>query len=217
MKRQPFTVLSFITVMSLVVLMSFVLQQNTEVRIGKQIWSTRNLDIDRFRNGDPIPHAKTKEEWERADKKRQPAWCYYNNDPSYGKKYGKLYNWYAVADVRGLAPKGWHIPSDAEWIRLTDYLGGETEAGYSLKSNSGWQTNRSGTNESGFSALPGSLRISNGDFATTEGMMAFFWTATENENHTDDAWYRSLNIFNGKVLRFSDFKSNGKSVRCVKD
>jgi len=76
------------------------------IKIGNQEWMTRNLDVDRFRNGDLIPHVKLDVEWEETRRKGQPAWCYYDNDPENGKKYGKLYNWCAVNDPRGLAPDG---------------------------------------------------------------------------------------------------------------
>ena len=106
------------------------------VTIGTQVWMTKNLDVATFRNGDPIPQAKTVEEWRAAGDNKQPAWCYYNNDPANGAKYGKLYNWYAVNDPRGLAPVGWHVPSDGEWTTLTNYLG--EQAADKLKSTSGW-------------------------------------------------------------------------------
>ena len=119
------------------------------VKIGSQVWMAENLNASIFRNGDPIPQAKTDEEWNRAGKNKQPAWCYYNNDPANGAKYGKLYNWYAVNDLRGLAPVGYHIPSDAEWTRLTDYLGGAEKAGPKMKSKQGWPEHGYGTNSSG--------------------------------------------------------------------
>jgi uncharacterized protein (TIGR02145 family) len=129
------------------------------VTIGSQVWMTKNLDVATFRNGDSIPHAKTDEEWEKAGENKQPAWCYYNNDPANGAKYGKLYNWYAVTDSRGLAPVGYHIPTSAEWTKLTDFLGGEGVAGTKMKSKSGWNDYRgksgNGTNSSGFNGLPG--------------------------------------------------------------
>jgi uncharacterized protein (TIGR02145 family) len=114
------------------------------VTIGTQVWMTKNLDVDHFRNGDPIPQAKTDEEWKRAGENKQPAWCYYDNDPANGVKYGKLYNWYAVNDQRGLAPGGYHVPSDEEWTVLTDYLGGSDIAGKKMKSKSGWSDYTSG-------------------------------------------------------------------------
>ncbi len=106
------------------------------VTIGTQVWMTKNLDVSTFRNGDPIPQAKSNSEWKAAGINKQPAWCYYDNEPANGAKYGKLYNWYAVNDLRGLAPAGYHIPSDAEWMQLTDFLG--SEAGKKMKSTSGW-------------------------------------------------------------------------------
>ena len=84
-------------------------------KIGKQYWTTKNLNVSRFRNGDPIPEAKTKDEWIQAGIKKQAVWCYYDNDFKNGTKYGKLYNWYAVNDPRGLAPEGWDIPTDDDW------------------------------------------------------------------------------------------------------
>jgi uncharacterized protein (TIGR02145 family) len=110
----------------------------TEVKIGKQTWATANLNVDKFRNGNPIPQAKTPEEMEKAIKNQQPAWCYYDNDPANGEKYGKLYNWYAVNDPRGVAPKGWHLPSNDEWTALVEFLGGEDAALNKIKDSTGW-------------------------------------------------------------------------------
>jgi uncharacterized protein (TIGR02145 family) len=114
------------------------------VIIGNQVWMTENLNVDKFRNGDSIPEAKTEGEWEAYMAAGKAAWCYYENDAKNGEKYGKLYNWYAVNDPRGLSPKGWHIPSDTEWAVLTDYLGGGILAGTKMKSTSGWNSYNSG-------------------------------------------------------------------------
>jgi uncharacterized protein (TIGR02145 family) len=104
------------------------------VVIGTQNWMAENLNTSKFRNGDPIPEAKTDEEWKKAKDNEQPAWCYYNNDSELGERCGKLYNWHAVIDPRGLAPNGWHISTKYDWTILCDYLGGESFAGYKLKS-----------------------------------------------------------------------------------
>lgn len=96
-------------------------------------WMPKNLTTSTFRNGDSIPEVKVDKEWFEAAKEGRPAWCYYNNDPANGKTYGKLYNWYAVNDARGLAPKGWHIPTDREWQILVDSLGGKAVAGGKMK------------------------------------------------------------------------------------
>jgi uncharacterized protein (TIGR02145 family) len=104
-----------------------------------QEWTmTTNLNVDKFRNGDPIPQAKSGDEWKAAGENEQPAWCYYRNEPSNDGKYGKLYNWYAVNDSRGLAPEGYHIPTYAEWITFKNLLG--NDAGNKMKSTSGWDS-----------------------------------------------------------------------------
>jgi uncharacterized protein (TIGR02145 family) len=120
------------------------------VKIGSQIWCTKNLSITTFRNGESIPQAKTDEEWKSAGEKRQPAWCYYDNDPANGDDYGILYNWYAVNDSRGLAPEGYHIPSDSEWTTLTNFLGGESFAGKKIKSTEIIETRVSYKDEGGY-------------------------------------------------------------------
>ena len=115
-----------------------------EVTIGNQVWMTKNLNVDKFRNGDVIPEAKSEEEWKKAGEEGKPAWCYYENDPANGAKYGKLYNWYAVNDLRGLAPEGYHVPTNDEWTVLIDYLGGGEVAGKKMKSKSGWDSYTTG-------------------------------------------------------------------------
>ncbi|MEY3342970.1 MAG: hypothetical protein RL090_654, partial [Bacteroidota bacterium] len=110
--------------------------EKDSVQIGDQTWMTQNLDVDKFRNGDPIKEAKTKEEWLEAAKNREPAWCYHELNEKDGDQYGKLYNYYAVMDPRGLAPEGWHIPSAAEFRILVGHLG--CDAATKLKSKSGW-------------------------------------------------------------------------------
>lgn len=120
-------------------LMSFSFLFNAQtVTIGSQVWMTKNLDVSTFRNGDHIPQAKTDEEWKKAGENQQPVWCYYAYDQAKGPKYGKLYNWYAVNDPRGLAPRGYHVPTDAEWTKLENFLG--SDAGKKMKSATGWNS-----------------------------------------------------------------------------
>ncbi len=123
------------------------------VTIGTQIWSTKNLDVARYRNGDPIPQVTNPTQWAST---RTGAWCWYNNDSAtYASTYGRLYNWYALNDPRGLAPQGWHVPTDEEWTILTDYLGGLSLSGGKMKSTTGWNAPNTGaTNSSGFTGLP---------------------------------------------------------------
>jgi uncharacterized protein (TIGR02145 family) len=213
------------------------------VKIGTQTWMTENLNVSTFRNGDPIPEAKTVEEWEKADKEGKPAWCYYDNDPKNGAIYGKLYNWYAVIDPRGLAPAGWHVPSDPEWTTLGDFLG--DDAGKKMKSTSGWngygckrcdggssqfkanctsckgtQANSTdplsgnGTNSSGFSGLPGGGRAYFGDFNDLGGN-GDWWSSTE--DGTVNAYDRFLLRNDGVLVRSNSNKHLGLSVRCLRD
>ena len=115
-------------------------QLNGQIKIGEQIWMNTNLNVSKFQNGDPIKEAKTKEEWVRANTDRKPAWCYYNNNSQNGLTYGKLYNWYAINDPRGLAPKGWHIPSKSDWDELIEYIEKKGEdVSESLKAKTGWK------------------------------------------------------------------------------
>ena len=184
------------------------------VNIGTQVWTSKNLDISTYRNGDPIRYASTPEEWLDAANKGEGAWCYYNNDPKNGAKYGKLYNWYAVGDPRVLAPIGYHIPSDAEWSALTEYLGGENIAGFKMKSTTGWYNNGNGDNSSGFNGLPSGYCSSNGSFSDIIDF-GYFWSSTEDD--TSSAWYRDLYNNNTKFTRGKSNKGNGLSVRCLRD
>jgi uncharacterized protein (TIGR02145 family) len=185
------------------------------VKIGDQVWMAENLNVDKFHNGDPIPHAKTNKEWKEAGEKGKPAWCYVENDAVNGKKYGKLYNWYAVKDPRGLAPKGWHIPTDEEWIKVTNNLGGQEEStGRKMQSTFGWKDNDNGTNESGFSGLPAGNRFDTGDFRDL-GVEGSWWSSTEYGKEvaflvTIRGWFSAPDIY-------SLDKTSGFSVRCLKD
>ena len=180
------------------------------VKIGTQVWTAENLNVSHYRNGDIIPQVKYPDEW---SKLTTGAWCYYNNDSENSKTYGKLYNWYAVNDPRGLAPEGWHIPTNAEWKQLEDYLGGEKIAGGKLKATTLWESpNKGATNESGFTAIPGGYRFFDGYFNNV-GNYGYFWSSSE--FFSDFAWFRYL-YYNRKVVnRKFLFKSIGMSVRCL--
>ena len=200
---------------------------SNEVAIGKQVWMNKNLNVIKFRNGDPIPEVKLKSkvEWQKASmelaQRAEPAWCYYNFDSANGVKYGILYNWYAVNDPRGLAPVGYHIPSNKEWEELLENLGGVWKAGKNMKSNNGWNAigdfhyNGNGTNSSGFSAVPG------GEYnfdatCTSLGIRGNWWSSTSEREGT--AWYIMLTSPNEHVTW--DKNGNKKccySVRCIRD
>ncbi|MFZ4671929.1 MAG: fibrobacter succinogenes major paralogous domain-containing protein [Flavobacterium sp.] len=171
------------------------------VVIGSQEWTVKNLDVSTYRNGDIIPEVKDPEVWANL---KTGAWCYYDNDPKNGAIYGKLYNWYAVNDPRGLAPEGFHIPSDEEWTILTDYLGGENVA--NLK------------DLDGFSGLPGGIRYGSGTYSRI-GVYGEWWSSSEAKVFDSDccAWFRILYYLNGYPSRDRNNKDIGFSLRCVKD
>lgn len=185
-----------------------------EVKIGKQVWSKQNLDLNVFRNGEQIKEAKTSAEWVEAYKNKVPAWCYYDNNAENGQKYGKLYNWYAVSDPRGLAPTGWHIPSEKEWNELFSSFKNVDEVGPLLKDKTGWNRDGNGTNESGFSALPGGYRYYHGAFSSVSSH-GYWWSSTEVKAQV--AVCRSLTSADGEFYFSEDDKGQGFSVRCLKD
>lgn len=187
------------------------------VPIGTQCWTAHNLNVSHYRNGDPIPQIQNDQDWLNAT---GGAWCYYANNTENGIVFGKLYNWYAVNDPRGLAPEGYHIPSRDEWNQMKDFLGGATVAGGKLKTVEHWQAPNAGaTNETGFSAVPGSQR--NGSFYTEGfGIVGVYWTSTENADDEDgeDAWSNTLTRTSTNVSEYQgSWKKVGMSVRCVKD
>jgi uncharacterized protein (TIGR02145 family) len=189
------------------------------VKIGTQVWMVENLNVSHFRNGDILPEAKTDEDWQEARKNKQLAWCYYDNKPENGKIYGKLYNWYAVNDSRGLAPLGWHIPTDEEWTMLTDFLGGTSVAGGKMKEvgTSHWKSpNTSADNSSGFTALPGGSHHFTGSYNYI-GNHGYWWSTTEFKFNTLDAWHRYIYSGSSVVISFNLEKVSRASVRCVMD
>jgi len=177
------------------------------VKIGTQEWTAENLNVSTFRNGDPIPEIKNQKEWEKACYSKTPAWCYYKNDSKNGTKYGKLYNWWAVSDPRGLAPAGWHVSTNDEWNVLVAFLGDYTTAGDAIKSCA------AGTSV-GLAAPMGGTREVFEDFYKG-GERAYFWTASAKSD--SDAILRMLSSLNSFIFLYSYSKGFGMSVRCVKD
>jgi uncharacterized protein (TIGR02145 family) len=216
------------------------------VTIGAQVWMAANLNVSTFRNGDLIPQATSDAEWKAAGENKQPAWCYYDNDAKNGTKYGKLYNWYAVNDPRGLAPVGYHVPTNEEWTILTDFLGGEYVAGTKMKSTSGWEsygckrcvggsaefkktcTACKGTQSN--STMPFSGNGSNiSGFTGLPGGLRFNWGSfsslgnfgywwSASEKVTVYAYFRGLGLYGDGLFRNLDgIKEEGFSVRCLRD
>jgi uncharacterized protein (TIGR02145 family) len=192
-------------------------QSYKTVKIGDQIWMAENLKTERYANGDLIPNVRGGSEWINLN---TGAWCNYDNSIYNQYTYGKLYNWFAVADYRNICPIGWHVPTDAEWTVLIDYLGGEFVAGNKMKSIGleywNWKNpNENATNESGFSGLPGGLRIGDYDKFINVSANGFWWSSTESS--VTSAWYRSLSYNDEGASRSYGDKQRGFSVRCLKD
>lgn len=191
------------------------LDQCADVTIGTQIWTGCNLNVSKYRNGDSIPEVTDPTAWAALT---TGAWCYYNNDSANGPIHGKLYNWYAVNDPRGLAPFGYHVPSDEEFTTLTTFLGGATVAGGKMKESGldHWLTPNTGaTNESGFTGIPGGFRQPVfGDF-TSLNLNLFLWSSTE--VFTNNAYNLNLIYNSNESFRRNDDKVYGFSVRLIKD
>ena len=198
-----------------------------DVTIGNQIWSSCNLDVTTYRDGTPIPQVTDQTQWNNLT---TGAWCYCNNDSTNGTIYGKLYNWYAVAGIynsvslndvslrKQFAPNGWHIPSDAEWTTLIDFLGGDAVAGGKMKETgtTHWTSpNTDATNSSSFTALPGGTRSYDGTFTYSIGIFGFWWSSSGLDNQY--AFYRGLSNITVSSYRASTPKLTGASVRCIKD
>lgn len=187
------------------------------VEIFGQCWMQSNLRTSRYRDQSVIPNITEDGIW---DSQTEGAWCNYSNNPDYDSVYGKLYNWYAAVDERGICPLGWHVPTLSEFQQLVDSLGGETIAGGLMKSTTpDWESpNSEATNASGFTALPAGRR---GFFSTDFdglGVQAEFWTSSESSQTTDDdAFFIKLQKWSGDVYYFDYFAYWGISIRCKMD
>ena len=196
------------------------------VKIGDQEWLMENLEVKHFRNGDAIPEVTDNDTWAALTSE---AYCKYDNDVGYGEIYGCLYNWYAVSDVRGLAPEGWHIPTDDEWKELEMHLGMTqaqadgvgwrgTDEGGKLKEVglTHWNNpNNGATNETGFTGLPSGRRSGSTGVFISIGNTAYFWTTTAYD--TENFWTRWLDSTNVLIYRTGYDLKGGYTVRCVRD
>lgn len=209
------------------------------IRIGNQVWMAENLRTTKYSDYTAIPLITDAAVWSTLS---TPGYCLYNNDAAiYKATYGALYNWYAMNAAsngnKNVCPTGWHIPTDAEWTILTDYLiengygyqGSGSDIAKSMAAGSGWSifttagtigNDQASNNSSGFTALPGGARDYDGTFGNISQLCTLlnyggWWSATEFS--VGSVWSRSL-YFNDIVLhRAGDNKANGLSVRCLKD
>jgi uncharacterized protein (TIGR02145 family) len=189
------------------------------IQIGNQIWMKQNLKTRHYRDGSSITEIEDSLTWSLFYTGAQtPAWCSCNGDSVNNAVYGKLYNWYAVTDTHNICPTGWHVPSQAEWTTLINYLGGSALAGGHLKADSLWVTPNTGaTNSSGFTALPAGVRFEPGNYWVF-GSYAFFWSSSRK----DSATAYCTDLSNGSAGAFGGAQGTSASggafsVRCIKD
>jgi uncharacterized protein (TIGR02145 family) len=182
------------------------------ISIGTQTWMAENLKVSHYRNGDPLPEVKDSSTWIDLT---EGACSNYDNKPDNGAIYGKLYNWYAVDDNRKIAPAGWHVSTDADWITLSTYLGGDSIAGSKLKetSTNHWRSpNTRANNESGFTAISGGMRL---NAFYNIGIYGGWWSFTGSITSSDLCRYI---LYNDTMIGLLNYvKKFGFSVRCVKD
>jgi uncharacterized protein (TIGR02145 family) len=192
------------------------------VTIGMQVWMAENLKTTKYNNGINIPNVTDIDTWAYLS---IPAYCWYGNDIANKPTYGALYNWYTV-ERGNLCPTGWHVPTDAEWHAMENYVDpsindpnamGErgTDGGTKLKATSNWNSGGNATDNFGFSALPGGGRYSFSGSFYFEGYYGYWWSSTE--TGASSAWSRLMMFDYGSVFRYAYDKRDGYSVRCVKD
>jgi uncharacterized protein (TIGR02145 family) len=185
------------------------------VIIGNQQWMAENLKVSHYNDGTDIPNIQAPDEWSGLT---TGAWAYHDNNQANNVKYGKLYNWYAVSpDNKNVCPTGWHVPTDAEWTVLTDYLGGASVAGGKMKEvgTTSWNfPNTEAANSSLFTGLPGGGRYANGNYGSIRNG-GYWWSSSEDA--VGNAYYRDLNTYSGLAGSYGFNKRSGLSVRCLRD
>jgi len=188
----------------------------TTVIIGSQTWMAENLKTTKFNDHSAIPEVIEDMLWTELT---TPAFCWYDNDITHKTTYGALYNWYAV-NTGKLAPVGWHVPTQAEWTQLINYLGGEEVAGAKLKEMGleHWPSpNADATNEVDFTALPAGYRYYDTGIFIDLGYRAHWWSATEDEDWPNTAWSEDIIQSSNSIGSANGYKQDGFSIRCIKD
>jgi uncharacterized protein (TIGR02145 family) len=185
------------------------------VTIGSQCWMGENLKTSKFRDGSAISEVTDGEQWKN---QLTPAFCWYDNDNSNEGTYGKLYNWFAIQDSMGICPDGWHVPSDAEFVVLTKYLGSEYDVASGRLKEEGtthWDApNEMASNSSGFTGLPGGMRFQEGQF-NHMGKNGLFWSSSRDSESL--AFFLTLTYNTPTSYQTDTYKRSGFSCRCVKD
>jgi len=183
------------------------------ISIGKQLWMKENLKLDTFQNNDEIFHAKTEKEWILAGENKIPAWCYPNNDSNLGDEIGKLYNWYAASDPRGLCPLGMRVPKREDIDELISYLHSNNQNTKSLKSKHNWKRKGNGDDFYKMNIIPYPKRYAMGTF-TPDGYACAFWSQDENIHYTSYFW--ELRAENDDITLGKVDKNAGFLIRCIK-
>jgi len=200
------------------------------VTIGTQVWMVENLKTTRYRNGDVIPNVSSSVDWSN---QTTGAYSNYNNNDANGNKYGRLYNGYAVSDSRNIAPAGWHVPTDEEWVVLKEYLaanlGTSGSVAKTMASNKDWasSTNERAigndltkNNSSGFTAMPGGYRLDDGAFNPI-GYVGFWWSSTgvlfSSTLEDEKLYVWGLDCDEEFMKEMGIPASYGYSVRCIRN
>lgn len=183
------------------------------VTIGIQVWLKENLKVTHYRNGDSIPNITVDTQWLNL---KSGAYCNLENNPKMGDEYGKLYNNYAVIDIRNICPDEWHVPSFDEWRTLWNKLGTNPGGKLKEKGTKHWSSpNEGATDEYGFTALPGRRKCSDGSGWGYEGIDGNWWSSTEAV--INQAFYYWISYCYGNLMYSSTGKKYGLSVRCLRD
>ncbi len=202
-------------------------QQLMLTQIDVQTWATTNLNVVTFRNGDPIRYVTNNDEWIRCHSNGVPAYCYYNNDPRNGETYGAIYNWFAMADPRGLAPEGFRVANDIDWAILYNFLkrgiNNYQDQGISaikLKSSHSWLEGGNGEDQYGMSILPGGYRMLNGSYDGIGNSVGIWSRDTITYyGYSKSNAYSSYNIYFQANMNDMLFKKEntrtGFYVRCI--
>ena len=183
------------------------------ITIGGQKWMAKDLMTSRYSNGDAIEQVENDTTWKYVE---TGAWCWFNNDSIDHKGFGKLYNWHVVNDSRNVCPSGWRVPTDSDWAILTSHLGGENTAGLKLKTrkDKAWNNLNAIGNASGFDAMPGGVRYSNGSFFD-KYYFGYYWSSTIDK--PGFSWSRVIDNYNDFIIVSVGFQNNGFSIRCLKN
>ena len=195
-------------------------------KINKTVWMAENLNVSHFTNGDPIPYARTKEEWTKASREKKPAYCYLNNNEA-NKHLGKFYNGFVILDSRGIAPKNWRIPTKNDWVKLAQYMNktnGNDSYQDKLKSTKGWSKfkKNNGTNETGFNAIPTGDSDSNEELSGSKVASFAQWWSSDKvlgnkyfKNHLFSAILEFVD--DGLRTNMAKHYSEGITIRLIKE